>query len=443
MAEFQESQLADLDARQMGERLRIDIIERRRTALELAGLDDAEVQRGLLDLERLLQGVNFTDVAKESLDENIFEAALQEIETRFADQPLVQAQLFQSVATALSGLELPDRAAAPQEQALEIRRRELGDEHPDTLQSLLAAGNLYWEQGRYEDAESSKRRTVETARRELGAEHRFTLRAIKNLGVFLLSRGEYAESAQCCGEVLEIGRRVLGEEDKLVMSAMANLSFALDRLGNHVEEETMIRECLRRRRRVLGNDNTSTLWAATRLAAMLRDQGKLQEAEPYLREVLEGRRRIKGDEHNETLWAMWSLGRLLREMGELEEAERLGAEAVERGRSLWPNERPPAGGRFLIGHARTLTALQRFEPAEAELVEALAMFEHPGGPVMNRPWFERYSSKLTEGFAELYEAWHTAEPDAGHDAKAAEVRARIQAAHAARRDGGDLPDPGG
>ncbi|MHC4218738.1 MAG: serine/threonine protein kinase [Planctomycetota bacterium] len=442
VADFQQSQLADLDAAQMGKRLRLDIIERRRTALELAGLDEAEVQRDLLDLERSLEGVNFVDVAKGSLDENIFEGALKEIETRFAEQPLVQARLLQSVANALRSLELPDRAEAPQEQALEIRRRELGDAHPDTLRSLVQTGGLNLDQSRHEDAESSLRRAVETARRELGAEHRLTLWAINKLGVLLHWRGKYAESAECWSEVLEIGRRVLGEEDKLVMGAMGNLSFALDRLGNHAEAEAMIRECLRRRRRVLGNEHQSTLWAAGRLGQMLRDQGKLEEAEPYVREVLEGRRRMKGDEHNTTLWAMRGLGELLRKTGELEEAERLGAEAVERGRRLWPNERPTARGRFLIGHARTLTALKRFEPAEAELLEALAMLEYPGGPVTSRPWFDRYTSELTEGFAELYEAWHAAEPDAGYDAGAAEVRARIQAAHAAHADGGDLSGPG-
>ena len=220
---------------------------------------------------------------------------------------------------------------------------------------------------------------------------------------------------------------------------MCNLSFALDRLGKHAEAEAMIRECLRCRRRVLGNDNPRTVWAAGRLGQMLRDQGKLEQAEPYLREVLEGYRRMRGDEHNRTLWAMNGLGWLLTETGELEEAERLGAEAVERSRRLWPNERPPAGGRLLIGHARTLTALKRFEPAEAELLEALAMLEHPGGPVTSRPWYESFSSKLTEGFAELYEAWHAAQPDAGADAKAAEMLARIQAAHAGPPSLGEAP----
>ena len=253
-----------------------------------------------------------------------------------------------------------------------------------------------------------------------------TLEAINYLGILLHARGKYAESAECWGEVLEIGGRVLGEEDQLVMGAMGDLGYALHRMGKHADAEALYRKSLQRWRRVLGNDNPSTLLAARRLGDVLGDQGKLEEAEPYLREALEGLRRFWGDEHNRTLWAMNSLGTLLRETGELEEAERLGAEAVERGRGLWPHERPPGGAWFLMDHARALTALKRFEQAETELLEALAMFEDTGVPVWNRPWFERFSSELTEAFAELYENWHAAEPDAGHDAKAAEVRARIR-----------------
>ncbi len=439
VAKFQQSQLADLDAAQMGKRLRLDIIERRQTALELAGLDDAEIQHGLLDLERSLESVNFTDVAKESLDENIFQAALREIEARFAGQPLVQAQLLQSVASVLRNLQIPDRAAAPQERALEIRRRELGDAHPDTLSSFVEAGTLYFYQGRGEDAESSLRRAAETARRELGSDHRLALQAINMLGVLLHGDGEYAESAQCFGEVLEIGRRVLGEDDELVMTAMGNLSYALDEQGKHAEAEPLIRECLQRRRRVLGNDNPSTSWAAGRLGANLRDQGKLQDAEPCLREALEGYRRVKGDEHSRTLSAMRALSTLLRETGELEEAERLGAGALERRGGFW---NPHTVAWFLIDHARTLTALKRFEPAEAELLEALAVFESPIVPVPGPP-FEPLVSELAATFAELYETWHAAEPDAGHDANAAEVRARIHTVEAAPADRGELPGPGG
>ncbi|MHC4447415.1 MAG: serine/threonine protein kinase [Planctomycetota bacterium] len=442
VAEFQESQLADLNAAQMGMRLRLDLIERRRTALQLAGLDDAEIERGLLDLERSLEGVNFADVAKESLDVNIFEGTLQGIETQFADKPLVRAQLLQSVATVLHNLQMLDRAVAPQEEALAVRRRELGEAQPETLRSLVQAGSLAISQSRYDDADAYLRRAVETARRELGVEDRLTLLGMNLLGVLLHARGRYAEAEALLAEALRIGRPALGEEDPLVLTLIGNLGIVADARKKMPEAERHHREALQLRRRVLGSENPSTLSTSGRLGNCLRAQGRLEEAEPYLREALHGLRRAQGDEHWRSLFAMRDLARLLREMGNLEEAERLAAEAVQKGRQTWLDERPQGPTRFLLEHGRTLTALKHFGPAEDELLEALAMIEDTSVPITNPSWFKEVSSGLAKAFAELYEARYAAEPDAGHDAKAAEVQARIQAADAADAAGADPAAPG-
>ncbi|MEE9253751.1 MAG: serine/threonine-protein kinase, partial [Pseudomonadales bacterium] len=159
VVDFQQAQLADLDAMVMGEGLRSAIIAKRRAALELESdaVDHARIQRDLDALDLSLKGVNFTNVAIESLNQNIFEPALQEIDERFGEQPLVQAQLLQSVASALDGLGLADQALAPQERALEIRRRELTDAHRDTIESLKEASAVYEDLGRFEEAERMAR----------------------------------------------------------------------------------------------------------------------------------------------------------------------------------------------------------------------------------------------------------------------------------------------
>jgi hypothetical protein len=40
----------------------------------------------------------------------------------------------------------------PYRQALEIRRKQLGPEHPDVATNLSNLARLYWEQGRYGEA---------------------------------------------------------------------------------------------------------------------------------------------------------------------------------------------------------------------------------------------------------------------------------------------------
>ena len=90
---------------------------------------------------------DFTGIALESLNENIFERTLAAINDRFADQPLVAAQLLQTQASTLSRLGLVSDAGDPQHRALEIRRAHLGDEDPLTLESIRATGALLLSQG--------------------------------------------------------------------------------------------------------------------------------------------------------------------------------------------------------------------------------------------------------------------------------------------------------
>jgi tetratricopeptide (TPR) repeat protein len=418
VAELQRSQLGALDADVMGARLRADVLERRRTALEVLGVDEAGVEQAVRELERSLDTVNFTDVAKESLEANLFAETFAAIEEGFGDQPLVQARLLHSLAAILRRLDMLDLAAPPQEQALRIRRRELGDAHPDTLRSLLRAGWVAGERSRYDAAERYLREAVETARRELG-DHEVTSLAVNGLGALRHWQGAYAESEALFREAVEIRTR-LGQES----IGVGNLAFAIDKQGRVAEAERLYREQIERNRRTLGKDRADTRNVNLWLAGLLREQGRFDDAEPFLRDHLEANRRLRGDEHPATLFAMNSLAMLLREMGRLEDAEGLGAEVVRKGRFTWLDERPQSAAVFLLEHARTLTALDRLAQAETELREAKAMCERPG-TIANPPRYRRFQRDLAEAFAELYEARHVAEPGRGHDVEAAEWRAKL------------------
>jgi non-specific serine/threonine protein kinase/serine/threonine-protein kinase len=146
--------------------------------------------------------------------------------------------------------------------------------------------------------------------------------------------------------------------------------------------------------------------------------GKLDEAEPYYREALEGRRRVLGDKHQLTLGSLHNLGDLLRDMGRLEEAESLGAELVRSARESLP-EGHGYTGIFLTNHGKCLAELERYAEAETALLEAYGILEAALGPEHQR------TIKMIQPLADCYTAWHVAEPDAGHDAKAAEWRAKL------------------
>lgn len=349
VAAFQASQLREIDTALMGLRIRADIIDKRRAALEASGLDAGALEATLRELAQSLDEVNFTNVALGSLDENIFQRALASIEQDFAGQPLVMARLLQTVAATLHDLGLLERATAPQEQALAIRRQTLGDEHPDTLESLHHRGLLLYEQYELVEAEAHLRGALEGRRRALGDDHPHTLASTQALGVLLRKQLQWEEAERYYREALDSRRRVLGDDHPDTLASLDNMGTMLrDHEPWRSEAEPYLREALERRRRVLGDDHPDTVRSMFSLGALLRATGEFDEAEPYLREALQGLRRVLGDDHPETANACHHLGVLLWQQRRLEEAEVHLREAVNKRRrclgadhpmTLWSKER--------------------------------------------------------------------------------------------------------
>ena len=67
------------------------------------------------------------------------------------------------------------------DEALKGRQRELGEDHPDTLESKNDLAVLYKEQARYNEAESLLLESLEGRRKVLGEEHPDTLGSLNNL----------------------------------------------------------------------------------------------------------------------------------------------------------------------------------------------------------------------------------------------------------------------
>ncbi len=340
VVEFQASQLSDIDAETMGTNLYRGIIDRLGEHLAASGMSDDEADTALAELESSLADLNFTNVALEALDETIFDRALATIDQQFAHQPKVRAQLLQTTASTLLAIGLLDRATDPQAEALDIRRRILGDEHPSTLDSLNNMGGLLQQQGHLAEAETYFREALESRRRILGNEHPDTLISINNMGALLRRQGKLTEAEPYYRETLDTRRQILGDEHEDTLISISNMGSLLSQQGEYAEAEAYSREAMETRRRVLGDEHPDTITSINNMGGLLQQQSNLAEAEPYFREAMETRRRILGDEHPNTLNSINNMGRLLQQRGQLAEAEPYLREALETRRRILGNEHP-------------------------------------------------------------------------------------------------------
>ena len=340
VSDFQSQMLGQIDTTKAGVDLMNDVRSRFAAALEKEGVPEAERASRTGAFSQELVRVNATDAAAALIDRTILKPAIQSIGEQFGDQPAVDAQLRHALAELYRSIGLNESAVPLQESTLATRRRVLGEEHPETIQSISNMSVLLRELGRLAEAEPYHREALEKSRRILGEDHIETVIAISNMGGLLRAKGELSEAEPYYREALEKFRRTVGATHIETIRSINNMGVLIAEQGRLAEAEPFYREGLEQCRRTLGEEHPLTITCLNNIAFLLFSQGKAVEAELHLREALEKSRRTLGEEHPDTLLAVSNIGALLLDQRRLADAEPYLVEAVEIRRRTLGNEHP-------------------------------------------------------------------------------------------------------
>lgn len=338
VSDFQSKMLAEIDITKAGIDLMADVRKQFAEALEKGGVPEVERAKQADALRAQLVRVNATDIAAAMIDRVILNSAAAAIDKQFKHQPVVDAQLRQSLADLYQNIGQYDMAMPLQEAALATRLRVLGEKHPDTLISINNMGYLLQAQDKLAEAEPYYREALEKSRRVLGDDHPDTIMTISNMGYLLQAWKKFEEAELYFREALERSRRALGEENLDTLTAINNMGVLLQAQKKFAAAEPYVREALEKRRRILGEEHPNTIGSINNLGSLLQELGKLAEAEPYVREALENSRRVQGEEHPDTIVFVNNLVSLLQKRRNPIEAERYAREAVEMSRRILGEE---------------------------------------------------------------------------------------------------------
>jgi serine/threonine protein kinase/tetratricopeptide (TPR) repeat protein len=262
--------------------------------------------------------------AREILDKGA--RAMQET---LREQPEIQARLQTTMGTVYTSLGVYDAARALLEQAVQTRRRVLGDDHADTLHAINQLANAYWYLGRFDQAEPLYLDVVARRQRTLGVDHPDTLRANFDLGSLYAAQKRWDEAEALIRSTLEAQTRVLGDSHPDTIGSLSNLQSIYFSRGRYAEAEPLAVRALELQVRVNGSDYPETLVRKHNLATIYDALGKHGPAETLYREAIEGLHRVLGDAHITTSRSRHKLAAMYMKMHRFNDAEPTGLAAYQ------------------------------------------------------------------------------------------------------------------
>ena len=116
-----------------------------------------------------------------------------------------------------------DKAEILFDEALKGRRRELGNDHPDTLQTINDFGVLRREQKNCPEAEKLLRQALDGRKLKLGDGHPACFESMHELGVLYKEQERYEEAEKLLLEAIESRLFKLGDTHPHTLESIKNL----------------------------------------------------------------------------------------------------------------------------------------------------------------------------------------------------------------------------
>ena len=227
-----------------------------------------------------------------------------------------------------AGVYLRDRGQYTQAEsllkpALSLREQVLGQEHPDTANTLNTLAWLYVLQGNYQQAEQLVQPALANFESVLGKEHPEVATALNTLASLYMHEGKYVQAESLFQRELTIREKSLGRNHFLVAISIGNLALVYYHQGKYTQAEPLYQRTIALFENTLGSEHPDTLVNINNLAKLFMKQGRYVQAEPLIKRVLETQERVLGTEHPDTGMYLSALGQLYLLQGKYAQAEPL------------------------------------------------------------------------------------------------------------------------
>ena len=296
---------------------------------KLLGQADVSKQaNALLEAGSLATAAKHDRTILELLNQAAQELSEAKIESNFPNQPILQAEILDTVGTTYQGAGEPGRAIAFLQRSLALCKAKLGIDHPDTLNTMNNLALAYYKAGELDLAVPLHEETLKLTKAKLGPDHLMTLTSMNYLAGAYVRAGKFDLAVPLYEETLKLRKAKLGPDHPDTLTSMNDLAFAYNQAGRLDLAMPLLEETLRLKKITLGPDHPGTLTSVGNLAVVYNEAGKPELAVPLLEETLKLMKAKLGLDHPDTITSMNNLALAYGNAGKLDLAVPLHEEAL-------------------------------------------------------------------------------------------------------------------
>jgi len=310
--------------------------------------------------------------------------AIPSIDSQFAGQPVLEADLRHAIGFALQNLGDVQAAREQLNQALDLR---LQQEDPVALAEVYTSLALvdWWDS----DFESGERRFEQAldllSNQQAASADALRVQTLANWGAMMIDAGDNAKSESLALAALEAAEGVESVEDVTLASIWSSIATARDGLGRPDEALEAFERTRELQRAATGEMHPSYAIVLNNLALAYYGMDRLEDATATMERSVEIRRATLGSSHPQTATALFNLARLKTLGGDLEAAETYAREALDVASNGYQAGHPRIG-KAHEALAIVLRAQGRVADGLEHAETALAIYER--APAVDPAWID-------------------------------------------------------
>jgi serine/threonine protein kinase/Tfp pilus assembly protein PilF len=288
--------------------------------------------------------------------------------TELTNQPVVAAELYDTVGHTYYDLGEYGKAAAMHRESVRLRRTPAGAETLEFAQSVHLLSQDLAALNELAEAEELNREVITIRKVQLGPNDRKVADSLNNQGNVYFRQTNYARAQECFEEARDIYRRAKVTD---IASVLNNLANVYTMRNDYAKAEQYYREAIRLARGSVGDSHPQTALYLRNLGDVLRGQDKLEEADAVHSESLAVRANLLGELHPLLADSIERLAIVKNMEQRWPEAETLYRKALAMRRKQAPDD-PQRWDTDANALADLLNQQGKFDETEGLLTELLA-----------------------------------------------------------------------